>query len=461
MKKNLILYLIFLSVCVSGFSQEKPPEGGEPKDFTVPPSQVFELKNGFVVTLVPYSNLPKVTARLVVRAGNINEKENQVWLADLMGDLIKEGTKTRTAEQIAQEAAAMGGSVNVGVGLDQSTFNGDVLSEYASDLIRLIGDIAMHPSFPASELDRLKKDRIRTLSLQKSQPQSIALAKFRSLLHGNHPYGRIFPTEEMINSYTIDDVKNFYLDNFNATRSHLYISGKFDAKRVRETCEAVFSSWNKGSEAIILPVEAKSSKEIHLIDRPDAQQSTIYMGLPVVDPSHEDYIPLLVTNALLGGSFSSRIVSNIREDKGYTYSPNSSVSSRYRDAYWVQVADVTTNVTGASLSEIFKEIDLLQREAPSAEELKGIQNYMAGIFVLQNSSRSGLIGQLSYINLHELDPKYLETYVKKIYAVTPEDIQRIAKKYIDDDRMTIVIAGDVKKIRNQVKEFGKVNLPLN
>ena len=461
MKKYLNYMILICCVVSITIAQETPPEGGTPKDFTVPPSQIFELKNGFTVTLVPYSNLPKVTARLVVRAGNINEKENQVWLADLMGDLIKEGTKTRSAEQIAQEAAAMGGSVNVGVGLDQSTFNGDVLSEYASDLIKLIADIAMNPLFPESEMERLKKDRVRTLSLQKSQPQSIALEKFRSLLHGDHPYGRIFPTEEMINSYSIDDVKNFYLDNFNATRSHLYISGKFDADQVRETCERVFSNWNKGSEAIILPVEAKSSKEIHLIDRPDAQQSTVYMGLPVVDPSHEDYIALQVTNALLGGSFASRIVKNIREDKGYTYSPNSSVSTRYKDAYWVQVADVTTDVTGASLSEIFKEIDLLQREAPSADELKGIQNYMAGIFVLQNSSRGGLINQLSYLNLHKLDPKYLETYVQKIFAVTPEDIQRIAKKYIDDDRMTIVIAGDVKKVRPQVREFGKVNLPLN
>jgi zinc protease len=160
-------------------------------------------------------------------------------------------------------------------------------------------------------------------------------------------------------------------------------------------------------------------------------------------------------NALLGGSFGSRITSNIREQKGYTYSPRSQVSTRFRDAYWVEIADVTTKDTGAALKEIFSEIDRLQAEPPSATELKGIQNYLAGTFVLQNSSRDGIVGQLAFMDLHGLPDDYLTTYVQKVYAVTPADVQKMAAEHIPDDRATIVIAGDLKVINDQIASYAK------
>jgi predicted Zn-dependent peptidase len=163
-----------------------------------------------------------------------------------------------------------------------------------------------------------------------------------------------------------------------------------------------------------------------------------------------------VTDALLGGSFASRITSNIREAKGYTYSPNSQVSTRYRDAYWVEVADVTTAVTGPSLKEIFYEIDRLRKEPPTEDELQGIKNYLAGIFVLQNSNRFGVINQLAFLDLHGLDEKYLTTYVQKVFAVTPKDVQRVAQTYLIDDKMTLVVVGDRGKIADQLGPFGKV-----
>ena len=185
-------------------------------------------------------------------------------------------------------------------------------------------------------------------------------------------------------------------------------------------------------------------------------QSTIYVGLPTVDPSSPDYVPLTVANALLGGAFASRITSNIREQKGYTYSPFSTVSSRYHDAYWVEVADVTTNVTGASLKEIFGEIDRLRREPPSAQELRGIQNYLAGTFVLRNSSRAGIINQLAFVRLQGLGDSYLTNFVKNVYAVTPAEVQRIAEKYLLPDRMTIVVAGDRKVVSEELKPYGRL-----
>ena len=159
------------------------------------------------------------------------------------------------------------------------------------------------------------------------------------------------------------------------------------------------------------------------------------------------------TNSLLGGAFSSRITSNIRENKGYTYSPFSSVSTRYKDAYWVQSAAVTTDVTGPALKEIFYEIDKLQEDPPSTEELDGIKNYTAGIFVLQNSTRNGLINMLSNLKLQELPENYLTEYVSKVFTVTPEQVSEIANTYLRDNDMTLVVVGDRGRVSEQVAPY--------
>jgi predicted Zn-dependent peptidase len=158
-------------------------------------------------------------------------------------------------------------------------------------------------------------------------------------------------------------------------------------------------------------------------------------------------------NAILGGSFGSRITSNIREQKGYTYSPFSQVSPRYRDAYWVQVADVTAEHTGDSIREILAEIDRLQKAPPGNAELEGIKNYLAGVFVLRNSTRQGLVGQLEFVDLHNLGQDYLSTYVQKIYAVTPQQVQEMAQKYVNTQKLTMVVVGDKQKVAGQLTPY--------
>jgi predicted Zn-dependent peptidase len=433
--------------------KETPPPAGAPKDFKLPSKREFTLDNGMAVTLVPFGTVPKAAVMLAVRTGRINETADQVWLSELVGDLMQEGTKTLSAAHLAEATARMGGSLSVGVEYDLTTIGGEVLGERAQDMIRLVADVTRNPLLPESELDRLKADRLRSLSIQKSQPQPIAEEKFRGTLYGSHPYGRLFPTEQMLQRFTAAQVRDFHRTNFGARRAHLYVAGVFDAPAAESAIRKAFADWAPGPAPQELRPQAQARRTLALLDRPQAVQSTIVLGLPVPDPAHPDYTALQVTNSLLGGAFGSRITSNIREQKGYSYAPNSSVTDLYRQAHWAEQADVTTNVTGASLKEIFKEIDRLRTEAPPEPELTGIKKNLAGIFTLQNSSRLGIIGRLQFVDLHGLPDSYLTDYVKRVLAVTPEQVKMVAQKYLRPERMTIVVVGDKKTVAQQIKPY--------
>ena len=431
-----------------------PPPPAAPKDFKLPEPARLTLPNGMKATLVPWGNTPKVAVELSVRAGNANESAEQVWLADVMAALLREGTTTRSGKQISEEAAKMGGSLDVGVGADTTEVTTDVLSEFAPAAVRLVADVARNPAFPETELTRLKADKLRDLSIAKSTPQQIALEKFRAVLYPGHAYGRVFPAPAALQAYTLAQVKDFYAKNVGAARAHLYVVGRFDRAEVEKAVRAAFGDWPAGPAPVVTPPKAQSARGVHLVDRPGAVQSTLIVGMPVIDPSQPDYVNLAVTNTLLGGYFSSRMTTNLREQKGYTYSPFSQLSSRQKDAYWAENADVTTAVTGPSLKEIFLEIDRLQSEAPSEAELQAVKNYATGVFVLQNASRGGIINQLEFVDLHGLPSTYLSDYVRRVNAITPAVVQQMAQKYILDDKATIVVVGDRKVVEEQVKAYG-------
>jgi predicted Zn-dependent peptidase len=458
MRRLMLSAVMSAALVAPAFAQLKqdPPAPGTPRDFVLPTPARVTLPNGLKVTMVQYGAIPKVQVVLSVAAGNVEEAASEVWLADVMTALMTEGTTRRSGADIALAAARMGGSIGAGAGEVRATVRGEVLSEFAADLVRLVAEVAQTPSFPATELDRIRADKLRQLALQKSTPQAIAQARFAEVTYGDHPYGRVFPTEAALQGYTIDQVRRFHDAKFSAARSRLYVVGRFDQAAVERAVREAFGGWKAGTATDPPRAKPTSARAVHIVDKPGAVQSTLIVGLPVIDPSHPDWVPLDITNTLLGGYFSSRVTSNIREAKGYTYSPYSSITSHPGDAYWAQNADVTTAVTGASLKEIFYEIDRLQAEAPSEAELDAVKNYEAGTFVFANSQRGGISGQLQFLDEYGLPDDYLTSYVRRVRAVTPAKVQEMATKYIDDTRATIVVVGDRKAIEDQVKAFGPV-----
>jgi predicted Zn-dependent peptidase len=449
---------VLLAPAILNAQQQKqaPPAPGTPRNFSIPAIQRFDLPNGLKVRFVPYGEVPKVAIRLVTQTGNGDESANEVWLADFTSDLMQQGTTTRSAEQIAREMALMGGAINVNVADNQTTIGTDVFSESAASAIALVADVARHPRFPESELARLKADRLRQLSIQRSTPGSLAEEKFASVLFPNSSYGRLFPTPEMLQSYTLDQVRSFYDRNFGAARSYVYVVGRFDAAAAESAIRAGLGDWKAGSPPAKPSVSPVSKRAVYFIERTGAVQSTLTIGLPTINAADDDFLALTVMNSLLGGSFGSRITSNIREQKGYTYSPRSVVSSHLGAASWAEIADVTTKDTGASIKEILGEIERLRNEPPSEAELRGIQNYLAGTFVLRNSARAGIAAQLAFLDLYGLREDYLRNYVQRVYALAPADIQRMAQTYIDPAKLAIVVVGDRAQVMDQISTYAEV-----
>jgi predicted Zn-dependent peptidase len=440
-------------------AKQPPPAPGTPKNLKLAAKRTFRLDNGLEVTLVPFGAVPKTYVSLGVRTGIIDEGADEPRLSSLVAEMLDQGTTTRSAQQLADEAATMGGTLSSGAGADNLSITGEVLSEHAAGFVRLVADVAQHPSFPAEQFERVRADAIREEAIAMSQPGEVARDKFRRVMYGDHPYARVHATEAELKAHTVEKAKAWHGRNFGARRSHLFVVGVFDAAQVERAVREAFAGWAAGAEPTVNPPKPSTERSLTLLDRPGAVQSTLNLGVPVPDPSAADYTGLQVTNALLGGSFGSRITTNIREQKGYTYSPFSTVSSRYRNSYWMEVADVTTDKTGASLTEIFGEIDRLRREPPPAPELKGIQNYLAGTFTLQNGSRGGIAGQLQFMDVHGLGDEYLTGYVGRVMRTSPEDVRRIAEQYLVPERMTLVVVGDKKVVEPQLAPFQPKTVP--
>jgi len=418
------------------------------------PRNQQRLANGMRATFVHAGAVPMTSVRLVLRTGSADVPKGQAWLDRFVHEYLREGTEARDASTFADALAGLGGRLTVDADEHTTVLRTEVLAERAPEAIALLAEVARTPRFPAPEADRLRADLSRSLDLALAQPQYVTFATFRSALYGDHPYGRVIPDAAAFAGFDAASARAYWESQIGAQRALLLVAGVFDEAASIAAWRASFEDWAPGAAPASQPPEPARTRSLHLLDRPGAEQSTVYVGRSVPDPTHPDYVPLEVTNSLLGGSFHSRITMNIREAKGYTYSPHAFVSSRPGDAYWVEVADVTTAVTGPAIAEIFAETERLRAEAPSAEELLGIQNYAAGNFVIRQATPGGVLDHLEFLDLHGLDERYSAAYVERVRAVTPEQVRRMAEQYLATDGMTIAIAGDRSAIDAQLEAYG-------
>ena len=458
--------VVALLACLAAASaladgREQPPAPGAPHEFRLPAKESFRLDNGLEITFIDYGSVPKVTLLAVVRTGNIDEGHD-TWLPDVTVEMMKEGTTTRSAEDIARAAAGMGGVLSLNVGAEQTTASLSVLSDHAVAAAGLLADVLENPRFPESELPRVLANFERDLAVARADPGSLADEALAQLVYGDHPFGRVLPREGQLAGYDIGRLRGFYQGNFGARRTHVYVAGRYDRVALEAALRGAFQGWRAGPAAAERPAQASEKPQLELVDSPGAPQSSLRMAVPVPDPASALYFQTTLANSLLGGTFGSRITSNIREDKGYSYSPDSSIDAHRGSALWVLSAEITAEHTAAALGEIFKEIDRLQREVPAESELTPVKNYRAGIFVISNSSPNGVLGQLAFMDLHGLPDDFLTHWVANIRAVTPAQVTGIARTYIRPDRMTVVVAGDLAKIGASVRalpQFAGMRMP--
>ena len=432
------------------------PEPGPPPPYTPPMETSFALDNGLRGTLVQVGSIPMAAVRLVLHTGAAHVPAGQTWLDRFVHEYLKEGTESLDAAALADAVASIGGRLNVDSDEHTTVVRAEVLAEHAPRAVELLAEVARRPRFPDSEAPRLLADLRRNLDLVLSQPQALAQARFRRALYGEHPYGRVLPEPETLDGFDVDAARSFWTERVNASSTRLMVAGRFDEDAVMEVSARALGDWAAGNEPAVSPAQPARRRTVQLVDRAGAEQTTLRLGLPVPDPSRHDYVALEVTNALLGGSFHSRITLNIREQKGYTYSPRSGISARPADAYWVQAADVTTDVTGPAMREILGEIERLASEAPSEEELAGIQNYVAGSFVMRQATPGAILNWLEFLDLHGLDSEYTASYIERVRAVSPEEVRRITAEYIRPDEMTVTAIGDRAVIEDQLAAFGEL-----
>ncbi len=425
------------------------PKPGPAPIVSLPARADVRLENGLIATLVPFGHVPKTTIVLTVGTGALADGAHP-GLSRLAADLMKQGVRGGEAATLFRHAADLGGAVGISAGLDTLTVSIDVLAEHGPAAIALLADVLRRPTLPASELDRLKADLKRALAIARSQQQSMASEAFAHLFYGDGPRGRRIQDAD-VDAISITDIRTFVGQELAAKRTRIYVAGRYDASAIETALHTAFDDWSAGEPARIDHSVPLTSRIVQLIDRPGAKQSTILMGLPVRALKTPGFTDLSLANALLGGAgLLSRLDENLREEKGWTYGVQTQIEPLQDAALWVLFADVNTPDTAAAIQEIFKEIVRLSTTAPDDDELQRVQNYRAGHFLMGASSREGLIGQVQFVDRHELGTEWLTNYLQRLQRVTPEGVHQAARE-IDPMRITVVVAGDLSKIKSEIE----------
>ena len=435
--------------------KDLPPYGTQPA-FQAPEVKAMKLDNGLMVWLVAQPGLPKVSFRVVVLGGLAADSSDRPGLSELLARTLSQGTKTRSAKQIAEEIQSAGGDLSVGADRDSISVSTSVLSSRTELAVGLLADTLENASFPDGEVALAKRNLGNSLREREAQPGFQANRALARVLFGSGPYSVIAPTQDSLGRMTSDELRQEFARRFRPDQAILVAVGDFDAAKTTEMIREKLGGW-RAPTAPPATVNAKPARparhEVTFVARPNSVQTTLVLAGFGPLRSDPDYEAAEVADAIYGGTFTSRLVTNIREDKGYTYSPGSNLATLRQAAVFRTQADVRNAVTGASLNEILYEMNRMATTSPTDEELSRAKRYLLGIEAILLQSRGAVAGELADLWLNGLGPGAIASYNRKVSATTAEDVDAVARKYFPASRMTIVAVGEEKVIRDALAPF--------
>ncbi len=442
----------------SAVLRAQPPALAPESPVAWPKRTVLTLPNGLQVVLVESRTFPKITAQLYFRSGNAVVAHSAPGLAEMTATVVRTGTATRPSRRIEEDLRRMGAGLGTHAGADSSAISASGLAEFSSGILELMADLARHASFPEDEFERERRQRLEELRIERTTPGFLASERLRRVLFGAHPYAVVGPTEDQLASITRDQLADFYRRHYVPAESVLIVVGDFSADAMLAEIEKIFGAWKAPKpEPPASPAPPRQSgRHVHMVHLPGTVQTQVLLGNLSITRRDPDWYRLILANSIFGGAFHSRLVLNIREQKGYTYSPGSGVNALRQQGYFTVRAAVRNDVVAATLTEMFYEMDRMRSVPVTAEELDSARSYLTGVFSLGVATQDGLLGQLATVYLDQLPEGYLETYREKIRALTAADVLAAARRHFDSANAQIVLVGDRAQIGEQAALFGEV-----
>ena len=421
-----------------------------------PPRVHKTLSNGLDIVLVESHTIPKFTGELFFRSGNAMTAATAPGLADMTATVARTGITERSSREIEEDLRRMGSDLSSGAGADNSVISFGGLTDFSNELLALVSELAQQASFPADEFERERRQLVEGLRIERTTPGFLAGERLRRVLFGAHPYGTISPTEEQVTQYRVEQLKEFYRQYYRPGNALLVMVGDFSPQSMLSQIEKIFGSWKAApvEQAPNPALPEVQARKVYLVHLPGSVQTQILIGNRAITRKHPDWLRLTLANSIYGGAFNSRLVMNIREDKGYTYSPHSGAHSLRQHGYFSVGAAVRNDVVAAALTEIFYEIDRMRSTPVGEDELDDARNYLTGVFSLGLATQDGLAGQLATATLEKLPDDYLETYRERVLKLTSAEVLDAAQKYFDSAHAQIVIVGDRAQIESQAAQFG-------
>jgi predicted Zn-dependent peptidase len=456
-----ILVLLFLAVTLAAGADNKPlpkdlPPYGELKPFQAPQVTAQKLANGLTLWLVPRPGFPKVSYTLAIRGGFSADPQDRPGMAELLTSTVYQGTVARSAKQIAEELQAAGGDLSAEAGSESMLLNTSVLASKAEAALAVLADVARNATFPDNEVELAKRNAADHLEQQETDPDFLAVRALGKVLFGQHPYAVTSLTQDSIAKTTPQELRSEYARRFRPDQAILVVVGDFDAARMLASADSLLGKWAEPSTPPPPAVEKPSAVPPHavfFVDRPDSVQTTLVIGSLGPTESSPDYAAAQVANAIYGGMFGSRLTLNIREDKGYTYSPDSHVVPRRTAGIFATWAAVRNEVTGATVNEINYELNRMTTTSPSEEELVHAQRYLVGNQAIDLQSQDAVGRSLARVWIFGLPPEELGRQSERIGKVTINDVNTAASRYFPAARQAIVAVGVEKVIKDQLAPF--------